>query len=153
MPHIEAIDLRRAAPPRGRFISPPLAEQIQIAIGTREQALLFLNRRGYAPLTLCRACGHRLCLHIATPGWSNIAFASAWSATIAASRCRGRTSARIARRSNPLVAVGPGVERLQEEAAGAVSRRAHHGAVERSDHLDRDHAQRAERDRAKAAST
>ena len=59
MPHIEAIDLRRAPPPRGRFISPPLAEQIKFAIEKREQALLFLNRRGYAPLTLCRACGHR----------------------------------------------------------------------------------------------
>src|SRR5450756_2289132 len=59
MPHIEAIDLRREAPPRGRFISPRLAEEIKIAIERREQALLFLNRRGYAPLTLCRACGHR----------------------------------------------------------------------------------------------
>ncbi|MFZ1170610.1 MAG: primosomal protein N', partial [Bradyrhizobium sp.] len=59
MPHIEAIDLRREAPPRGRFISPTLAEQIRFAIERREQALLFLNRRGYAPLTLCRACGHR----------------------------------------------------------------------------------------------
>src|SRR6266404_1956998 len=59
MPHIEAIDLRREAPARGRFISPRLAEQVQIAVERREQALLFLNRRGYAPLTLCRACGHR----------------------------------------------------------------------------------------------
>src|SRR5204862_244940 len=59
MPHIEAIDLRREAPPRGRFISPRLAEQIQLTVERREQALLFLNRRGYAPLTLCRACGHR----------------------------------------------------------------------------------------------
>src|SRR4029079_17743701 len=59
MPHIEPIDLRRAPPPRGRFISPVLAEQIRVAIEKREQALLFLNRRGYAPLTLCRACGHR----------------------------------------------------------------------------------------------
>jgi primosomal protein N' (replication factor Y) len=59
MPHIEAIDLRREAPPRGRFISPFLAEQMRLAVERREQALLFLNRRGYAPLTLCRACGHR----------------------------------------------------------------------------------------------
>src|ERR1700751_2277561 len=59
MPHIEAIDLRREAPQRGRFVSPRLAQEIQNAIERREQALLFLNRRGYAPLTLCRACGHR----------------------------------------------------------------------------------------------
>src|SRR5437868_5162997 len=59
MPHIEAIDLRREPPPRGRFVSPRLADYIGAAIEKREQALLFLNRRGYAPLTLCRACGHR----------------------------------------------------------------------------------------------
>src|SRR5512140_225287 len=61
MPHIEAIDLRREAPARGRFISPQLAGEIRFAIERREQALLFLNRRGYAPLTLCRACGFRFC--------------------------------------------------------------------------------------------
>ena len=57
---IEAIDLRREGPPRGRFIAPRLAEAVQIALERGEQALLFLNRRGYAPLTLCRACGFRL---------------------------------------------------------------------------------------------
>src|ERR1700744_6392654 len=57
MPHIEAVDLRRDAPARGRFISPRLAGEMNAAIERREQALLFLNRRGYAPLTLCRACG------------------------------------------------------------------------------------------------
>ncbi len=59
MPSIEAIDMRREGPPRGRYIAPRLAEAIQIALERKEQALLFLNRRGYAPLTLCRTCGHR----------------------------------------------------------------------------------------------
>ena len=60
MPMIEAIDMRREGPPRGRFIAPRLAEAVTIALERKEQALLFLNRRGYAPLTLCRACGFRL---------------------------------------------------------------------------------------------
>ncbi len=60
LPMIEAIDMRREGPPRGRFIAPRLAEAVQNALESREQALLFLNRRGYAPLTLCRACGFRL---------------------------------------------------------------------------------------------
>src|SRR5262249_56198802 len=59
LPHIEAIDLRREGPPRGRFIAPRLAEAVKTAVERGEQALLFLNRRGYAPLTLCRHCRHR----------------------------------------------------------------------------------------------
>ena len=47
-PTIEPIDLRREGPPRGRFIAPRLAEAVNIALERREQALLFLNRRGYA---------------------------------------------------------------------------------------------------------
>ena len=60
LPSIEAIDMRREGPPRGRFISPRLAEAIAVSLTRGDQALLFLNRRGYAPLTLCRACGFRL---------------------------------------------------------------------------------------------
>ena len=60
LPTIEAIDMRREGPPRGRFIAPRLAEAVKNALERKEQALLFLNRRGYAPLTLCRACGFRL---------------------------------------------------------------------------------------------
>src|ERR1700709_2143350 len=117
MPHIEAIDLRREAPPRGRFISPRLAEEIKIAVERREQALLFLNRRGYAPLTLCRTCGHRFACTIC----------DAW---LVDHRFRQRLVCHHCGFSMPrphvcphcaaeesLVAVGPGVERLQEEAA------------------------------------
>jgi primosomal protein N' (replication factor Y) (superfamily II helicase) len=117
MPHIEAIDLKREAPPRGRFISPRLAEQIKFAVERREQALLFLNRRGYAPLTLCRACGHRFACTIC----------DAW---LVDHRFRQRLVCHHCGFSMPrppvcpncaaeqsLVAVGPGVERLQEEAA------------------------------------
>ncbi|HEY4921939.1 MAG TPA: primosomal protein N', partial [Xanthobacteraceae bacterium] len=61
LPSIEPIDLTREGPSRGRFIAPRLAEAVKIALERKEQALLFLNRRGYAPLTLCRACGFRFC--------------------------------------------------------------------------------------------
>src|SRR4051795_3310574 len=117
MPHIEAIDLRREPPARGRFISPRLASEIKTAIERREQALLFLNRRGYAPLTLCRACGHRFACTIC----------DAW---LVDHRFRQRLVCHHCGFSMPrpnvcphcaaeesLVAVGPGVERLQEEAA------------------------------------
>ncbi|HEX5845611.1 MAG TPA: primosomal protein N' [Rhodoplanes sp.] len=59
LPVVEAIDLTGEGPPRGRFIAPRLAEEVTLALERGQQALLFLNRRGYAPLTLCRACGYR----------------------------------------------------------------------------------------------
>ena len=59
MPEIEAIDLLKDPPERGRWIAPKLVTAIDETLARGEQALLFLNRRGYAPLTLCRACGHR----------------------------------------------------------------------------------------------
>jgi primosomal protein N' (replication factor Y) len=57
---VEAIDLRSHPPERGRFLSPVLIEAVRDTLARGEQAMLFLNRRGYAPLTLCRVCGHRL---------------------------------------------------------------------------------------------
>ena len=117
LPHIEPIDLRSEGPPRGRFIAPRLAEAIKIRLEKKEQALLFLNRRGYAPLTLCRNCGFRL-------GCPNC---DAW---LVDHRFRRRlvchhcgfsmpppTQCPGCQESETFVAVGPGVERLQQEAA------------------------------------
>ena len=114
-PAVEAIDLRQAPPPRGRFISPVLAGAMQTAIEHGEQALLFLNRRGYAPLTLCRACGfrfscpncdawlvdHRFRKHLVC---HHCGFAMPHPA--ACPKCQA---------ANSFVACGPGVERLEEE--------------------------------------
>ena len=117
MPHIEAIDLRREVPPRGRFISPKLAEQVRLAVERREQALLFLNRRGYAPLTLCRACGHRFACTICDAWLVDHRFRQ----RLVCHHCgfsmpRPHTCPHCAAEES-LVAVGPGVERLQEEVA------------------------------------
>jgi primosomal protein N' (replication factor Y) len=60
LPDVELIDMRRDPPARGRWLSGPLVQALGDTLDAGEQALLFLNRRGYAPLTLCRACGHRL---------------------------------------------------------------------------------------------
>ncbi|MEM7043015.1 MAG: primosomal protein N', partial [Pseudomonadota bacterium] len=60
MPEIELIDLRKNRPAKGGWLSPRLREGLESTLAAGEQSLLFLNRRGYAPLTLCRACGERL---------------------------------------------------------------------------------------------
>jgi primosomal protein N' (replication factor Y) len=117
MPQIEAIDMTREGPPRGRFIAPRLAEAVKIAMERGEQALLFLNRRGYAPLTLCRSCGHRL----------DCPNCDAW---LVDHRFKRRLVCHHCGFSKPLppvcpkceatdsfAPIGPGVERLQEEVA------------------------------------
>jgi primosomal protein N' (replication factor Y) len=60
LPQVTAIDLRQHPPERGKWLSPILVEAVTETLAARQQALLYLNRRGYAPLTLCRACGHRI---------------------------------------------------------------------------------------------
>jgi primosomal protein N' (replication factor Y) len=59
LPDITAIDLRKSAPEKGMWLSPVLVSAVENTLKDKQQALLFLNRRGYAPLTLCRACGFR----------------------------------------------------------------------------------------------
>jgi primosomal protein N' (replication factor Y) len=115
MPSVEAIDLTRERPPPGRFIAPTLVGVVKTAIERGEQALFFLNRRGYAPLTLCRACGfrfscpncdawlvdHRFRKHLVC---HHCGFGMPHPA--ACPHCQA---------VNSFVAIGPGVERLEEE--------------------------------------
>ncbi len=60
LPQIEAVDLRSHKLAKGEWLSAPLVDAVNNALARGEQALLFLNRRGYAPLTVCNACGHRM---------------------------------------------------------------------------------------------
>ncbi|HEV2562179.1 MAG TPA: primosomal protein N' [Rhizomicrobium sp.] len=60
MPQVRLLDLRHARNEPGQWISEPLREAIANTLAGGEQAMLFLNRRGYAPLTLCEACGHKM---------------------------------------------------------------------------------------------
>jgi primosomal protein N' (replication factor Y) len=59
LPRIQAINLTQDPPPRGRWLAPKLVCEMEANLARGEQSLLFLNRRGFAPLTLCRNCGHR----------------------------------------------------------------------------------------------
>ncbi|MCA3560051.1 MAG: primosomal protein N' [Aestuariivirga sp.] len=117
LPEIGLIDMKRAALEPGTWISPPLFDEVKTTLEQGDQALLFLNRRGYAPLTLCRACGHRLeCPNCA--------------ASLVEHRFRRQLMCHHCGHLEPMpkacpgchtegkmVPVGPGVERLAEEAA------------------------------------
>ncbi len=117
LPELKAIDMRLDGPERGRWLAPGLVTAVKETFAAGDQSLLFLNRRGYAPLTLCRTCGHRFqCAHC-----------SAWlvehrfqkklvchhcghfeSVPQACPSCQSKDS---------LVACGPGVERVAEEVS------------------------------------
>jgi primosomal protein N' (replication factor Y) (superfamily II helicase) len=117
LPAIEAIDLRREGPPRGRFIAPRLAEAVQTMIERGQQALLFLNRRGFAPLTLCRQCGHRM----ACPNCDAWLVDHRFKRRLVCHHCGFAMPPPAAcpqcQATESFVAVGPGVERLEQEAA------------------------------------
>lgn len=119
LPEMRAIDMRAEDLSPGRWISPSLARAVTARIQRGEQSLLFLNRRGYAPVTVCRACGEQIgCDHC--------------DARMVEHRFLKRLVCHQCGETKPLpeacpacgvegklAAVGPGVERLAEEVAAA----------------------------------
>ncbi|MFK8252694.1 primosomal protein N' [Ancylobacter terrae] len=117
VPRLEPIDLRREGPPRGRWIAPRLATEMQKTVEAGGQALLFLNRRGYAPLTLCRACGHRM----RCPSCSSWLVEHRFRRRLECHQCGYVSpvppSCPACHEPDTMIPCGPGVERLQEEVA------------------------------------
>jgi primosomal protein N' (replication factor Y) len=114
-PDIAAIDLRREPPERGRWLSPPLVAALVDTLERGEQALLFLNRRGYAPLTLCRACGHRMACRNCSTWLVEHRFRRMLVCHHCGHEERRPETCPNCEAEQSLVACGPGVERLQEE--------------------------------------
>ena len=117
LPTIETLDLREHPPERGRWLAPPLVEKLKDRLAKGEQSLLFLNRRGYAPLTLCRNCGYRF----KCPNCSAWLVEHRLSQRLACHHCGHETPppATCPECGEPdcLVACGPGVERIADEVA------------------------------------
>ncbi|MEO0637134.1 MAG: primosomal protein N' [Pseudomonadota bacterium] len=119
LPDLSTVDMRGLKLPANRFLSPQLKQAVADTAERGEQSLLFLNRRGYAPLTLCRACGHRF----------ECSQCTAW---LVEHRFRGTLECHHCGHHEPkpeacpncgaldyLVPCGPGVERLAEEVEDA----------------------------------
>ncbi|WP_162300707.1 primosomal protein N' [Alkalilacustris brevis] len=117
LPEMRAIDLRAERMETGRWISPSLRAAVEARLAVGEQSLLFLNRRGYAPVTICRACGQQV-------------ECSDCDARLVEHRFLKRLVCHQCGATRPvpeacpgcgaegrMAPVGPGVERLAEEAA------------------------------------
>ena len=117
LPEIDLVDLKEHPPEKGDYISAPLIEAIKTVLERGEQAMLYLNRRGYAPLIICRNCGGKL-KSPDTDSW------------LVEHRASGRAmchqtgfsmrmpkSCPECKAEESLTPVGPGVERVAEEAA------------------------------------
>ncbi|MEI5685956.1 MULTISPECIES: primosomal protein N' [Sphingomonas] len=117
MPTIEPIDLIQQPPERGRWLAPKLVTALQETLAKGEQSLLFLNRRGYAPLTLCRTCGHRF----QCPNCTAWMVEHRLTRRLACHHCGHVLPTPRAcpecKEEDSLVACGPGVERIADEVA------------------------------------
>ncbi|MEP3142825.1 primosomal protein N' [Qipengyuania citrea] len=117
MPTIETIDLTEEKPPQGMWLAQRLVDGIEARLERGEQSLLFLNRRGYAPLTLCRNCGFRY----QCPNCSAWLVEHRFTNRLACHHCGHEAPApkTCTECGEPdcLVACGPGVERIADEVA------------------------------------
>ena len=116
MPDITALDMREDPPEKGQWIAPRLAREVFATLDRGEQALLFLNRRGYAPLTLCKACGHQY----QCPDCSTWLVEHRFRGVLMCHHCGHEQRVPQACGScgavESLVPIGPGIERVAEEA-------------------------------------
>ncbi len=117
LPDIGLVDLKENQPEKGDFLSTPLIEAVRAGLEQGDQSMLYLNRRGYAPLIICRSCGEKL-KSPDTDSW------------LVEHRATGRAMCHLTgfsmrmptlcpncKAEDSLTAVGPGVERVAEEAA------------------------------------
>ncbi|MGZ8360554.1 MAG: replication restart helicase PriA, partial [Allosphingosinicella sp.] len=115
LPDMATLDLIQDPPPRGRWLAPELVRELEANLAAGEQSLLFLNRRGYAPLTLCRHCGFRF----QCPNCTAWMVEHRFTRRLACHHCGHVMPAPRAcpecHEEDSLVACGPGVERIADE--------------------------------------
>ena len=117
LPKVEIVDLRQEAgsEDNAKWLSARLRAALTQTLAAGEQAMLFLNRRGYAPLTLCQSCGHKL----TCPNCSSWLVEHRYRKRLACHQCGYEIAAPSAcpecKAESTLIACGPGVERVAEE--------------------------------------
>ena len=115
LPTIEAVDIREDRPEPDHWLAPSVVAAMAEAIGKGQQSMVFLNRRGFAPLILCRGCGHRIqCAHCSS--WLTL---HRLANEVRCHHCGFQTGAPDScpqcGESEHMAPCGPGVERLADE--------------------------------------
>jgi primosomal protein N' (replication factor Y) len=115
LPQASLIDMRKEETPKGEFLSPTLVNAVVETLAQGEQAMLFLNRRGFAPLTLCKACGHK----IGCPRCTSWLVEHRYRRKLVCHHCGYDRQIPAAcpecKTQGAFIACGPGVERVSEE--------------------------------------
>jgi primosomal protein N' (replication factor Y) len=117
MPDITAINLTQDPPERGRWLAPSLVTAMAETLERGEQSLLFLNRRGFAPLTLCRHCGHRFQCPNCTAWMVEHRLLARLQCHHCGHQIAPPDECPECHEEDALVACGPGVERIADEVA------------------------------------
>ncbi|MGI9394577.1 MAG: replication restart helicase PriA, partial [Boseongicola sp.] len=115
LPEMRAIDMRGETLPSNRWISDTLVQEAKRRVDAGEQALFFLNRRGYAPVTICRACGFQIGCDSCDARMVEHRFLKRLVCHQCGETKPIPTACPSCDAEDRLAPVGPGVERLAEE--------------------------------------
>lgn len=116
MPTMGTIDMRTEGLPSDRWVSPTLKREVDARLERGEQAMLFINRRGYAPVTLCRACGHQIGCDDCDARMVEHRFLKRLICHQCGESKPMPTACPSCEAEDKMAPIGPGVERLGEEA-------------------------------------
>ena len=116
MPTMGTIDMRTEGLPSDRWVSPTLKKEVDARLERGEQAMLFINRRGYAPITLCRACGHQIGCDDCDARMVEHRFLKRLICHQCGESKPMPTACPSCEAEDKMAPIGPGVERLGEEA-------------------------------------
>ena len=117
LPEISLVDMRADPAEKGCWLSPVLIEAVNENLGAGDQSLLYLNRRGYAPLTLCRRCGHKMTAPNSDTMLVEHRFENRLVCHHTGFSMEKPTACPVCNAVDSLAPCGPGVERVAEEAA------------------------------------
>ena len=115
LPEIQTIDMRAEGPERGHWLAPRLVDEISKSLNNKTQSLLFLNRRGYAPLILCKKCGFRYQCKDCSSWLVEHRFRQLLICHHCGYQRRVPTVCEKCEATESLIACGPGIERVAEE--------------------------------------